>query len=63
MSLRLRGCSLLRQCDRYLIEPHRIFKRELIERLFPQAASIAGCPADDPNWPTHAAFYPCIPPR
>jgi len=36
----------LRQCDRYLIEPHRIFKRELIERLFPQAASIAGCPAD-----------------
>jgi len=35
-----------RQCDRDLIEAHRIFKRELIECLFPQAASIAGCPAD-----------------
>ena len=29
-----------------LIEAHGIFKRKLIECLFPQAASIAGCPAD-----------------
>ena len=28
-------CSPLRQCDRDLVEAHRIFKDELIERIFP----------------------------
>jgi hypothetical protein len=31
----LRACSPLRQCDRDFVEAHRIFKDELIERLFP----------------------------
>jgi hypothetical protein len=31
----LRECSLLRQRDRDLVKAHRIFKDELIERIFP----------------------------
>ena len=33
--LALRGRSLLRQGDRDLVEAHRIFKDQLIERIFP----------------------------